>query len=86
MLEGECWRCYLRRMPDVLILNLMFEHHVMDVEAVWLMATYVEFVWFEKLKRNRTVKIEYLIGHLKLRYRANQVSRRPQLEFMSWIS
>ena len=93
----EAWGWTRRRMLEMLpeenarcsnfeLLNLMFEHHVMDVEAVWLMATYVEFVWFEKLKRNRTVKIEYLIGHLKLRYRANQVSRRPQLEFMSWIS
>jgi hypothetical protein len=58
----------------------------MDLEAVWLMATYVEFVWVEKLKRNRAVKIEHIIGHLKLSYRAYQVSRRPQLGFMSWIN
>ena len=44
----------------------MFEKHVLDLEAVWLMATYVECVWFEKLKRNRTVKIEHIIGHLKM--------------------
>ena len=58
----------------------MFEKHVLDLEAVWLMATYVECVWFEKLKRNRTVKIEHIFGHLQLRYRANQVSRRPNLD------
>jgi hypothetical protein len=68
------------------MINLMFEKHVMDLEAVWLMATYVEFVWTEKLKRNRTVKIEHIIGHSKLRYKANQVSRRPTLGFMSCIS
>ena len=65
------------RCSDFELLNLMFEQHVLDLEAVWLMATYVEFVWFEKLKRNRTVKIEHIIRHFKLRYRANQVSRRP---------
>jgi hypothetical protein len=47
--------------------HLMFEQHVMDLEAVWLIATYVEFVWIEKLKRNRTVKIEHIIGNSKLR-------------------
>ena len=57
----------------------------MNLEAVWLIATNVEFVWIEKLKRNRTVKIEHIIGHSKLRYKANQVSRRPKLGFMSWI-
>jgi hypothetical protein len=68
------------------LLNLMLEKHVLDLEAVWLTATYVEFVWFEKLKRNRSVRIKNFIGHLNLRYRANQVSRRPRRGFMSWIS
>ena len=68
------------------MINLMFEQHVLDLEAVWLVATYLEFVWMEKLKRNRIVKIEHIIGHLKLRYKANQVSRRPKLGYMSLIS
>ena len=45
----------------------MFEQHVMDLEAVWLIATNVEFVWIEKLKRNKTDKIEHIIGYSKLR-------------------
>ena len=64
----------------------MFEQDVMDLEAVWLIAIFVEFVWIEKMKRNRIVKIEHFIGHSKLKYKANQVSRRPKLGFMSCIS
>ena len=97
LMVREAWGWVRMRMLELLpednsrcsnfeLLNLMFEQHVMDWDAVWLMATYVEFVWLEKLKRNRAVKIEHIIGHLKLRYRANQVSRRPQLGFMSWIN
>ena len=88
----EAWGWVRMRMLELLpadnarCSNLMFEQHVLDLEAVWLIATYVEFVWMEKLKRNRNVKIEQTIGHLKLRYKANQVSRRPKLGFMSLIS
>ena len=69
LLPEESARC-----SNFEMISLMFEQHVMDLEAVWLVATFVEFVWLEKLKRNRKVKIEHIVGHLKLKYRANQVS------------
>ena len=31
------------------LINLMFEKHHMDTEAVWLVATFVEYVWLEKV-------------------------------------
>ena len=97
LMVREAWGWVRMRMLELLpeenarcsnfeMINLMFEQHVLDLEAVWLVATYLEFVWLEKLKRNRIVKIEHIIGHLKLRYKANQVSRRPKLGYMSLIS
>ena len=55
----------------------------MDLEAVWLVATIVEYVWLEKFMRNKMVKLEHVIGHMKLRFRANQVSRKHSLGFIS---
>ena len=68
------------------LINLMFEKHHMDTEAVWLVATFVEYVWLEKVMRNKNVKLEHIVGHLKLRYRANQVSKKPSLGYISYIS
>ena len=34
---------------------------------IGVVATFVEFVWMEKLKKNRKVKIEHTVGHLKLK-------------------
>ena len=68
------------------MISLMFEENVMDIEAVWLISSYLEFVWLEKFKRKKQVKIEQIIGHLKFRYRANQVSKKPTLGFMNLIS
>ena len=66
-------------------LNFMFEKHVMDLEIVWLLGTVVAFIWNEKIVRKRKVNLEHLIGHLKLEYRANQLSRKPRLGFISEI-
>ena len=68
------------------MISLMFEKQIRDLEAVWLVATFVEFVWLEKLKKNRKVKIEHIVGHLKLKYKANQCSNTPSLGFISQIS
>ena len=93
----EAWGWVRMRMLDLLpeenarcsnfeMISLMFEQHVLDLEAVWLVATYLEFVWMEKFKRNRIVRIEHVIGHLRLRYKANQYSRRPKLGYIYLIS
>ena len=33
--------------------NPMFEKHLMDMEAVWQVVTFVEYVWFEKFLQNK---------------------------------
>ena len=76
----EAWGWMRMRLLDLLseesarcsnfeLLNLMFGKDIMDMEAVWLVVTYVEFVWTEKFMRNKIVKLEYLMGHIKLCYR-----------------
>ena len=67
------------------LINLMFEKHLMDLESVWLVVTFVEYVWMEKVLRNKIVKLEQAIGHIKLRYKANQASRKPLLGHMPFI-
>ena len=61
-------------------LNLMFEKHVMDKEAVWLMGAFIEFIWAEKLMKKKMVKIQHLIGYIELKYKANHHSSKPRLE------
>ena len=74
------------RCSDFEMLNLMFEKHLMDMEAVWLVVPYVEYVWTEKFLRNKLVKLEYLVGHIKLCNKSNQVSKKPTLGHISYIS
>ena len=68
------------------MINVMFDKHFMDMEAVWLVTTFLEYVWLEKYVKKNKVKIEHLIGFLKLRFKANQVSKKPSLGFISMIS
>ena len=74
------------RTSDFEFIHLMFSKHFMDNEAVWLIGTFVEFVWVEKVQRKRLIKVDHLIGHIQLRYKANQVSRKPLLGFIMNIS
>ena len=90
VLVREAWGWVRMRLLDLLseassrcsnfeLITLIFEKHTMDVEAVWLVATYVEFIWREKFMRNKMVKIEHIKGHIKLQFKANQVSKKPSL-------
>ena len=67
------------------LINLMFEKHHMDLESVWLVVTFLEYVWLEKFVRNKFIKLEHSIGHIKLRYKANQASRKPMLRHIPLI-
>ena len=67
------------------LLNLMFVRHVMDKEAVWLVGIVVEFICTEKIMRKRKVKLEHLIGHLKLKFKSNQFSKKPKLGYIIGI-
>ena len=60
-------------------LNLMFERHLMDNEAVWMIGGYLEFVWMEKLVKHKIVRLDHLIGYLQLKFKTNQFSKKPVL-------
>ena len=68
------------------VLFSIIHKHFMDMEAVWLMTTFLEYVWLDKFVKKNKVKIEHLIGFMKLRFKANQVSKKPSLGFISMIS
>ena len=97
LMVREAWGWVRMRLLDLLsrdsagcsnfeLLNLMFEKDLMDMEAVWLIVTYVEYVWTEKFLRNKHVKLEQLVGHTKLCYKSNQFSKKPALGHISYIS
>ena len=60
-------------------INLMFSKNLMEIEAVWLIETLIQYAWVEKLQRKRNVGIEKFIGHVKMCYRENQVAKKPLL-------
>ena len=60
-------------------LNLMFEKYVMDNEAVWLIGSYIEFVWKEKLMKKKSVELQHLVGYIELKFKANKYSKKPSL-------
>ena len=67
-------------------INLMFSKHLMENEAVWLIGTFIQFAWVEKLQKKRFVSIEKFIGHAKLCYKENQVAKKPVLGYLMNIS
>ena len=68
------------------ILNWTFVKNLMEYEVDWLLGTYLELVWIEKIQKKKYLKINHLIGHTRLRYQANQVSKKPSLGFIANIS
>ena len=94
---NEAWGWVRRRVLELLpddcaktsnfeLINMMFMKHIMDYEVVWLLGTYIEYVWDEKIKKKKYVKISHVIGNIRLRYQANQVSKKPSLGFIANVS
>ena len=53
---------------------------------MWLIGTYVQLVWAEKVMRKRRIDVRKVMGHVKLCYKANQISKKPFLNFIMNIS
>ena len=55
--------------------------------CLWLLGGFLDFVWTEKLMKGRFVKLEILIGVLKMKYRAYLFSKKqPSLNHIFGIS
>ena len=81
LLPGDCGRT-----SNFEFISLFFTKHCMDKEAVWLIGTYVQLVWSEKVMRKRKFDVGKVMGHIKLCYRANQMSKKPFLNHIMNIS
>ena len=68
-------------------MNLMFKKGALDNEVVWLLGGFLDFVWTEKLMKGRIIKLEILIGALKMKYRSYLFSKKqPSLNHIVGIS
>ena len=81
LLPDDC-----RRTSNFEFISLFFTKHCMNKEAVWLIWTYVQLVWTEKVMRKRRIDVSKVMRHVKLYYKANQISKKPYLNFIMNIS
>ena len=71
LLPDEC-----SRISNMEFVHLFFSEHPFDMEIVWLVGTFVELVWKEKMQQKRKKGIEKAIGHMKQKFKENQFSIR----------
>ena len=60
-------------MSDWELINLFFPSSSFDQEVVWLISTYVLFVWENAFMRDADVKQEQFFGFLTYKYREHQL-------------
>ena len=68
------------------ILNLFTPASEFDKEVVWLISSYVLFIWENIFVRNAEVKLEQFFGFLTYKYKENQNFSRLKLKYMNGIS
>ena len=61
------------------MINLFFPSSSFDQEVVWLISTYVLFVWENVFMRDADVKQEQFFGFLTYKYREHQLVSKHQL-------
>ena len=69
---------------DWSLLNMFFPSSAYDQENVWLISSYVLFVW-ENGVRDAEVKLEQFFGFLTYKYREHQAWSRTQLKQIDGI-
>ena len=68
------------------ILNLFFPGSDFENEVVWILSSYVLFIWSNVFVRNAEVKLEQFFGFLTYKYKEHQNSSRIKLKQMNGIS
>ena len=69
----------LQILADWDILNLFYTSSDYDQEIVWLVSSYVLYVWENIFVRRAEVKLEKFFGYLTYKYREHQSSLKPRL-------
>ena len=67
-------------MSDWDILNLFLPVSEFDKEVVWMISSYVLFIWDNIFVRNADVKLEQFFGFLTYKYKENQNFSRNKLK------
>ena len=75
-----------QNLTDWEVLNLFFTRSSFDQEIVWLLSSYVFYVWENVFVRGAEVKLEKFFGFLTYKYREHQSSSRPKLKEMHGFS
>ena len=68
------------------LLNLFLPRSAYDQENVWLVSSYVLFVWENICVRGAEVKLEQFFGFLTYKYREHQAVSSVKLKQMDGIS
>ena len=68
------------------LLNLFLPNSDFEQELVWLMSSYVLFVWDNVFVRGAEVKLEQFFGFLTYKYRKHQAVSKVQLKHLNGIS
>ena len=61
------------------VVNLLFPSSSRDLEIVWLISTYVLYVWEMVYVRKIEVKLDKFFGYLTFKYKMHQESSPAQL-------
>ena len=68
------------------ILNLFVPGSEFDLEVVWLVSSYVLFVWDNIFVRDAEVKLEQFFGFLTYKYKEHQNIASSRLKHMDGIA
>ena len=61
-------------------INIVFSKHLMENEAVWLIGTYVAWVWKEVYIHGKTwLRADQFLGFLRFKYKSDQLGARLPL-------
>ena len=67
------------------IVNLLFLNSSKDSEIVWLVSSYVLYVWETVHVKKLEVKLEKFFGYLTFKYKMNQTILPDQLKNLHYI-
>ena len=61
------------------IINLFFVKSCYDTEIVWLVSSYVHYVWEMVQAKKQEVKLDKFFGFLTFKYKMHQTTSQDQL-------
>ena len=56
------------------LINLLFPHSSHDSEIVWLVSSYVQYVWEMVQVKKQEVKLDKFFGYLTFKYKMQQAT------------